>query len=69
MLELGIAQENEVGEFLGQGPGRSMQPHAGLAQEPVALAPIAAPAGDDLILPAVGGAAARRWNHVVDGEL
>jgi hypothetical protein len=58
-----------MGEFLGQRPWRSMQPHSRLAQEPVALATIASPAGDDLILPAVGGAAAGGGHHVVNREL
>src|SRR5437870_13898768 len=34
VLKLRIAQEDQVGELLGQGPRRPDEPHAGLAQQP-----------------------------------
>ena len=69
VFELRVAQEDQMGEFLGQGPRGAYQPHARFRQEPVPLAPVAAPAGDDLVLPASGRAAPRGRHHVVDREV
>src|SRR4029077_11363838 len=69
VLELRVAQEDQGGKFLGKRARRPDQPHARLAQQTVALPPVAAPAGDHLVLPAVGGTPARGRNDVIDGEL
>jgi len=69
VLELGIAQEDEVRELLGQGPRWPDQAHPGFTQQAISFPAIAAAAGDDLVLPAVGGPASRGGHHVVDGQL
>lgn len=69
MLELRIAKENQMREFLGQGPWRPHQPHSRLTQQPVAFPTVAAATGDHLVFPAVGSPAAGRRHHVVDRQL
>src|SRR2546425_12580504 len=69
VLQLRVAQEDEVGEFLGEGARRPDEAHTGLAQQAVALAAIAAPAGDHLVLPAVGGPATGGGNDMIYGQL
>src|SRR5919204_5739724 len=59
VLQLRIPQEDQVRELLRQRPGRPDQPHAGLTEQAVSLASVAASAGDHLVLPAVGGPATR----------
>src|SRR2546426_1695417 len=69
VLQLRVAQEDEVGEFLGEGARWPDEAHTGLAQQAVALAAIAAPAGDHLVLPAVGGPATGGGNDMIYGQL
>src|SRR5438270_6288842 len=69
VLQLRVAQEDQVGKLLGEGAGRPDEAHTGLAEQPVALPAVAAPAGDHLVLPAVGGAPTGCGNDVVDREL
>src|SRR3989442_15305464 len=69
VLQLRVAREDEVGEFLGEGARWPDEAHPGLAQQAVALAAIAAPAGDPLVLPAVGGPATGGGNDMIYGQL
>src|SRR5207253_5313647 len=69
VLELRIAQEDEMGEFLSERPRRPNQPHARFTEQAVAFSPVATPAGDHLVLPAVRGTAPRRGDDMVDRQL
>ena len=58
-----------MGEFLGEGSRWPDQPHAGLAQKAVPLSPIAAAAGNHLVLPAVCRATAGGRHDVIHRKL
>src|ERR671936_547120 len=69
VLELRIAQEDQVGKLLRQRPWRTDQPHPGFAQQAVALAPVATAAGDHLVLPTICRTPAGGRDDMVDREL